>query len=63
VLQLVVEGVGNKGVARELRISVKTVEKHRQRVMRKLDLHDVTALVRYAVSAAVLECRQPDVLD
>ena len=40
VLQLIAEGRANKQVAQELGISHKTVEKHRQRVMEKLDIHD-----------------------
>jgi DNA-binding NarL/FixJ family response regulator len=63
VLQLVVEGAGNKRAAFELGISVKTIEKHRQSAMRKLDLHDVTALVRYAVTAGIVECHRPDAVE
>jgi len=55
VLQLVAEGLANKEVARDLDISIKTVEKHRQSVMRKLDLHDAAGLTRYAISAGIIE--------
>jgi len=55
VLQLVAEGRANKEVASELEISVKTVEKHRQSVMRKLGLHDTAGLTRYAISAGIIE--------
>jgi len=55
VLQLVAEGKANKQVARELGISVKTVEKHRQKLMSKLDLHDTAGLTRYAISAGIIE--------
>src|SRR6266705_3493516 len=44
VLQLVAEGFSNKQISSELNLSVKTVEKHRQTVMDKLDLHDVAGL-------------------
>ncbi len=55
VLQRVAEGSGNKQIARDLEISVKTVEKHRQSLMRKLDLHGVADIVRYALAAGVIE--------
>ena len=57
VLQLIAEGKANKETAAELGISIKTVEKHRQRVMSKLDIHDVAGLTRYAVTAGIVECR------
>jgi DNA-binding NarL/FixJ family response regulator len=55
VLQLIAEGKANKQVARELGISVKTVEKHRQHLMSKLDLHDTAGLTRYAIAAGIIE--------
>jgi DNA-binding NarL/FixJ family response regulator len=55
VLQLIAEGHTNKQIARELFISVKTVEKHRQQLMNKLAIHDVAGLTRYAVSKGVIE--------
>jgi DNA-binding NarL/FixJ family response regulator len=55
VLQLVAEGKANKQAARELGISVKTVEKHRQKLMNKLDLHDTAGLTRYAIAAGIIE--------
>jgi len=57
VLQLVAEGRANKQVAQELGISIKTVEKHRQRLMSKLDLHDTAGLTRYAIAAGIIESR------
>ena len=60
VLQLLSEGKANKETAAELGISIKTVEKHRQRLMSKLDIHDVAGLTRYAVTAGVVECRTRD---
>ena len=48
VLQLVAEGAANKQVAAELGISIKTVEKHRQHLMDKLNIHDTAGLTRYA---------------
>ncbi|HVV02168.1 MAG TPA: response regulator transcription factor [Verrucomicrobiae bacterium] len=49
VLQLISDGFANKQIASELRISIKTVEKHRQRVMNKLGIHETAGLTRYAL--------------
>lgn len=57
VLQLVAEGSANKQVAAQLNISIKTVEKHRQHLMDKLNIHDTAGLTRYAIAAGVIECR------
>jgi len=57
VLQLIAEGKANKQVAADLGISIKTVEKHRQRLMSKLDLHDTAGLTRYAIAAGIIESR------
>jgi DNA-binding NarL/FixJ family response regulator len=59
VLQLIAEGYANKQIADELSISVKTVEKHRQQLMEKLNLHDVASLTRYAVSKGIVEVPAP----
>jgi DNA-binding NarL/FixJ family response regulator len=55
VLQLVAEGAANKQVAAELNISIKTVEKHRQHLMDKLNIHDTAGLTRFAISSGVIE--------
>jgi DNA-binding NarL/FixJ family response regulator len=55
VLQLIAEGLANKQIAAELCISIKTVEKHRQQVMNKLNIHDIAGLTRYAISKGVIE--------
>jgi len=49
ILQLIAEGRGSKQVADALGISVKTVETHRANLMRKLAIHSVSELVRYAI--------------
>ncbi|MFA5192801.1 MAG: response regulator transcription factor [Verrucomicrobiia bacterium] len=54
-LQLIAEGQANKQVAAELGISVKTVEKHRDHLMKKLDIHDTAGLTRYAIAAGIVE--------
>lgn len=55
VLQLIAEGQANKQIAAELCISIKTVEKHRQQVMNKLNIHDVAGLTRHAISKGIIE--------
>lgn len=54
-LQLIAEGKANKEMAAILGISLKTVEKHREHLMHKLDLHDTAAITRYAISAGIIE--------
>ncbi|HTL58843.1 MAG TPA: response regulator transcription factor [Candidatus Limnocylindrales bacterium] len=61
VLQLIAEGFSNKQIAGELAISIKTVEKHRQQVMNKLNIHDVAGLTRYAISKGMVERTVPAV--
>ena len=56
VLQLIAEGEANKQIAAALGISIKTVEKHRDHVMKKLDIHDIAGLTRYAIEAGIIEC-------
>ena len=55
VLQLIAEGKPNKQVAEELGVSFKTVDKHRQHLMSKLDIHDVAGLTRYAIAEGIIE--------
>jgi DNA-binding NarL/FixJ family response regulator len=55
VLQLIAEGKANKESAELLHISVKTVEKHRQSLMDKLNIHDTAGLTRHAIAAGVIE--------
>jgi DNA-binding NarL/FixJ family response regulator len=62
VLQLIAEGFSNKQIAGELGISIKTVEKHRQQVMNKLNIHDVAGLTRYAISKGLIERSAPAVV-
>lgn len=54
ILQLVAEGNTNRQVAAKLSISVKTVEKHRFNLMEKLNIRDVTGLVRFAINNGVI---------
>jgi DNA-binding NarL/FixJ family response regulator len=55
VLQLIAEGKANKQVAAELGISSKTADKHRENLMRKLGIHDVAGLTRYAMAAGMID--------
>jgi len=55
VLQLIAEGKANKEMAAELGISIKTVEKHREKLMEKLDIHDTAGITRYAINAGIIE--------
>ena len=55
VLQLIAEGSANKQIAAELGIGIKTVEKHREHLMEKLDIHDTAGLTRHAISAGIIE--------
>jgi DNA-binding NarL/FixJ family response regulator len=55
VLQLIAEGKANKEMAAELGIGVKTIEKHRENLMKKLDIHDTAGLTRYAINAGIIE--------
>jgi DNA-binding NarL/FixJ family response regulator len=55
LLQLIAEGHVNKQIASELGISIKTVEKHRQHLMEKLNIHDIAGLTRFAISSGTIE--------
>ena len=54
VLQLAADGTSNASIARRLGLSPRTVEMHRARVMRKLNLRSQTDLVRYAIRQRLL---------
>jgi DNA-binding NarL/FixJ family response regulator len=54
VLQLIAEGLSTKDIARRLDLSVKTVETHRTTLMRQLNVHEVTGLVRHAVKLGLV---------
>lgn len=53
VLSLVASGLTNRQISETLCISIKTVETHRTRIMRKLDVHNTADLVRYAVKRGI----------
>jgi DNA-binding NarL/FixJ family response regulator len=55
VLRLIAEGNTNQSIAAILTVSKKTVESHRANIMRKLDVHDVTELVKYAIRKGMIK--------
>lgn len=55
ILQLIAESYSTKEMAAKLEISAKTAENHRTNLMRKLDLHDVASLTRYAIQHGIIE--------
>lgn len=55
VIKLIAEGMTNKSIARQLFISVKTVEKHRSNLMRKLNLHSAAKITAYAIEHKLIE--------
>ncbi len=57
ILKLVVESHSSKDVATKLGISMKTVDNHRSNLMRKLNLHDVASLTRYAIGTGLIESK------
>jgi DNA-binding NarL/FixJ family response regulator len=61
-LRLIAEGKGNKAIGEMMGISIKTVEKHRQSVMNKLDIHEAAGLTRYAIATGIAPCAGPSLV-
>jgi two-component system response regulator NreC len=57
VLVLIAEGLMNRDIAERLTISVKTVERHRENIMNKLNLHSRTELVKYAIRKGFIDLK------
>jgi len=55
VLTLIAEGLHNREIAERLTVSVKTVERHRENIMNKLQLHSRTELVKYAIRKGLID--------
>ncbi|HTX18408.1 MAG TPA: response regulator transcription factor [Bacteroidota bacterium] len=55
VLVLIAEGLGNKEIASRLFVSVRTIETHRERIIKKLDIHTVAGLTRYALTKGIVK--------
>ena len=62
VLELIVQGNTNREIAAALLISIKTIEKHRQALMKKLDIHEAATLTRYAISNGLIPCDRPTLI-
>jgi DNA-binding NarL/FixJ family response regulator len=58
VLQLLAEGMSLKDIAIRLKLSVKTVDAHKYNLMRKLDLHDRSQLIKYAIQKKLIHVSQ-----
>jgi len=54
VLQLIAEGYSNREIADKLQVSIKTVGVHRTNLMEKLEIHNVTDLVKYALRKGII---------
>lgn len=54
VIKLIAEGRKNREIADSLSLSVKTIEKHRSNLMKKLDLHSASALTTYAIENGLM---------
>ncbi|MEY4687593.1 MAG: hypothetical protein RIR76_1616 [Verrucomicrobiota bacterium] len=59
ILQLVAESHSTKEIAAKLEISAKTVDNHRTNLMRKLNLHDIAGLTRYALEQGIVTASSP----
>ena len=55
IVQLIAEGMANKEIARELKISVNTVHTHRNNIANKLNIHKQTELVQYAFRENIIQ--------
>ena len=49
MLELIINGLSNSGIAKELTISVNTVETHRANIMKKLEIHNLVDLVKFSM--------------
>jgi hypothetical protein len=54
---MIANGYSSRRIAHVLSVSIKTVEKHRQAVMDRLDIHEIATLTRYAVSSGLVESK------
>ncbi len=54
ILRLVAQGSGNKWIASELHRSIKTIDHHRENIMKKLNVHEVAGLTSYAASIGLV---------
>ena len=59
ILQLVTEGKSSIQIAERLFISKSTVNKHRENIMKKLNIHDIVGLIRYAIQKGIISDKKP----
>lgn len=59
ILKLIAKGYANKQIADRLSLSIKTVEKHRQALMNRLDIHNIASLTQYAIAVGAIELSCP----
>jgi two-component system nitrate/nitrite response regulator NarL len=59
VLVQIAEGLSNKEIASHLGVGVRTVETHRERIMRKLNIHSVAGLTKFAITNGLISLRTP----
>jgi len=57
VLALIAEGLSNKEIATQLNVGVRTIETHRERIMRKLNIHSIAGLTRFAIAKGLITLR------
>jgi DNA-binding NarL/FixJ family response regulator len=55
VLRFIASGLSNKEIADKLGVGVRTIETHRERLMRKLDIHSVAGLTKFAIAEGILK--------
>jgi two-component system nitrate/nitrite response regulator NarL len=60
VLIAIAEGLSNKEIAARLEVGVRTVETHRERIMRKLNIHSVAGLTRFAIQSGLISLKDPE---
>lgn len=58
VLIHIADGLSNKEIASRLDVGVRTVETHRERIMRKLNIHSIAGLTKYAIAKGLISLRQ-----
>ena len=60
IIAYLADGLSNKEIACRLGVGVRTVETHRERIMRKLDIHSVAGLTRFAISKGLVSVKNLD---
>ncbi|NJD23007.1 MAG: response regulator transcription factor [Melioribacter sp.] len=58
VFQLIAEGLTSKEISHKLFLSISTVNSHRMNIMKKLDIHDIASLVKYAIQKNLIAVKQ-----